>query len=98
MTNEPEPTRTPDARRVVLDPDGPILIEGPVEVVLPGGRVVSSDRFMVALCGCRRSRAYPWCDTSHRHGRHRRRPGSRQAGSGQPESGRSSEERPDSHA
>ncbi|MFG2174154.1 CDGSH iron-sulfur domain-containing protein [Streptomyces niveus] len=26
-----------------------------------------SDRFTVALCTCRRSRAYPWCDTSHRH-------------------------------
>ncbi|MFD5936057.1 CDGSH iron-sulfur domain-containing protein [Streptomyces sp. NPDC060333] len=24
-----------------------------------------SDRFMVALCTCRRSRTYPWCDTSH---------------------------------
>ncbi|MDQ3432461.1 MAG: CDGSH iron-sulfur domain-containing protein, partial [Actinomycetota bacterium] len=25
-----------------------------------------SDRFLVALCTCRRSRRYPWCDTSHR--------------------------------
>ncbi|MEW5626284.1 CDGSH iron-sulfur domain-containing protein [Streptomyces hydrogenans] len=25
-----------------------------------------SDRFSVAICTCRRSRAYPWCDTSHR--------------------------------
>ncbi|MFI5998102.1 CDGSH iron-sulfur domain-containing protein [Streptomyces sp. NPDC051362] len=25
-----------------------------------------SERFMVALCTCRRSRVYPWCDTSHR--------------------------------
>ncbi|MFC9593875.1 CDGSH iron-sulfur domain-containing protein [Streptomyces sp. NPDC056944] len=25
-----------------------------------------SDRFMVAVCTCRRSRTYPWCDTSHR--------------------------------
>ncbi|MFJ9361000.1 CDGSH iron-sulfur domain-containing protein, partial [Streptomyces mirabilis] len=30
------------------------------------GTVVSSDRFCVALCTCRRSRTYPWCDTSHR--------------------------------
>ncbi|MGW6484595.1 CDGSH iron-sulfur domain-containing protein [Streptomyces sp. NPDC055059] len=25
-----------------------------------------SHRFTVAICTCRRSRTYPWCDTSHR--------------------------------
>ncbi|MFD9415717.1 CDGSH iron-sulfur domain-containing protein [Streptomyces goshikiensis] len=25
----------------------------------------SPDRFMTAICICRRSRTYPWCDTSH---------------------------------
>ncbi|MBT2869911.1 CDGSH iron-sulfur domain-containing protein [Streptomyces sp. McG7] len=45
---------------------GPMLVEGPVEVELEDGSVVSSDRFQVALCTCRRSRRYPWCDTSHR--------------------------------
>ncbi|MFF1595081.1 CDGSH iron-sulfur domain-containing protein [Streptomyces sp. NPDC058286] len=25
-----------------------------------------SRRFTVAICTCRRSRTYPWCDTSHR--------------------------------
>ncbi|MFE2991994.1 CDGSH iron-sulfur domain-containing protein [Streptomyces sp. NPDC059262] len=25
-----------------------------------------SHRFAVAICTCRRSRTYPWCDTSHR--------------------------------
>ncbi|MGX1675398.1 CDGSH iron-sulfur domain-containing protein [Streptomyces sp. NPDC055400] len=25
-----------------------------------------SHRFTVAICICRRSRTYPWCDTSHR--------------------------------
>ncbi|WP_424887362.1 CDGSH iron-sulfur domain-containing protein [Streptomyces sp. XH2] len=25
-----------------------------------------SDRPVVALCMCRRSRSFPWCDTSHR--------------------------------
>jgi CDGSH-type Zn-finger protein len=49
-----------------VDPEGPILIEGPVEVVLDDGRTVVSDRFVVALCTCRRSGIYPWCDTSHR--------------------------------
>jgi CDGSH-type Zn-finger protein len=52
--------------RVTVTADGPILIEGPVEVILDDGRVVRSDRFVVAVCACRRSRNYPWCDTSHR--------------------------------
>ncbi|THA39953.1 CDGSH iron-sulfur domain-containing protein [Streptomyces sp. A1547] len=54
------------ARRVSAEPQGPVLIEGPVEIVLDDGTLVRSDRFMVAVCTCRRSRAYPWCDTSHR--------------------------------
>ncbi|MFD7233318.1 CDGSH iron-sulfur domain-containing protein [Streptomyces sp. NPDC059881] len=54
------------ARRVFVDPHGPVVVEGPVEIALDDGVVVRSDRFMVAVCTCRRSRAYPWCDTSHR--------------------------------
>ncbi|MFJ6793235.1 CDGSH iron-sulfur domain-containing protein [Streptomyces sp. NPDC091268] len=54
------------ARRVSVDPGGPVLVEGPVEALLDDGTLVRSDRFMVALCTCRRSRTYPWCDTSHR--------------------------------
>lgn len=49
-----------------VEPQGPVLVEGPVEVVLDDGTVARSDRFVVALCTCRRSRTYPWCDTSHR--------------------------------
>ncbi|PJN20171.1 hypothetical protein CG724_04960 [Streptomyces sp. CB02120-2] len=49
-----------------MDPEGPVLVEGPVEIALDDGTVARSDRFMVAVCTCRRSRAYPWCDTSHR--------------------------------
>ncbi len=55
-----------ERRRVALQRPGPLLVEGPVEVVLEDGTTVSSDRFCVALCTCRRSRIYPWCDTSHR--------------------------------
>ncbi len=43
-----------------------MLVEGPVEVTCPDGSVAVSDRFVVAVCTCRRSRMYPWCDTSHR--------------------------------
>ncbi|WP_228974424.1 CDGSH iron-sulfur domain-containing protein [Streptomyces sp. DH12] len=53
-------------RRITLPRKGPLLVEGPVEVELEDGTLVSSDRFRVALCTCHRSRRYPWCDTSHR--------------------------------
>lgn len=45
---------------------GPVIVEGPVSIHLPDGRVVQSDRFKVAICTCRKSKAYPLCDTSHR--------------------------------
>ncbi|WP_327685599.1 CDGSH iron-sulfur domain-containing protein [Streptomyces sp. NBC_00467] len=70
--NEPCPTDPRDdepverPRRVTVTENGPVLVEGPVEVVLDDGTTVTSDRFTVALCTCRRSRTYPWCDTSHR--------------------------------
>jgi len=55
-----------DARKVTVVPGGPLLVEGPVEVRMEDGTVVSSDRFVVAVCSCRRSKRYPLCDTSHR--------------------------------
>ncbi|MET8558425.1 CDGSH iron-sulfur domain-containing protein [Streptomyces sp. NPDC004959] len=68
------------ARRVTIDREGPLLIEGPVEVVMEDGTVAVSDRFVVAVCTCRRSRSYPWCDTSHRrHARPARRPRGKEA-------------------
>ncbi|QTE02652.1 CDGSH iron-sulfur domain-containing protein [Streptomyces cyanogenus] len=56
----------PGARRLTVQRRGPLLVEGPVEIELEDGSTVFSDRFRVALCTCRRSRRYPWCDTSHR--------------------------------
>ncbi len=58
----PEPVR----RQVILTDEGPVLVPGPVEVVLADGRKVTSDRAVTALCTCRRSGRYPFCDTSHR--------------------------------
>jgi CDGSH-type Zn-finger protein len=52
--------------RVRVVPKGPVLISGPVRIEMPGGRVVESDRFLVAICTCGRSKEYPLCDTSHR--------------------------------
>ncbi|UQA90750.1 CDGSH iron-sulfur domain-containing protein [Streptomyces halobius] len=53
-------------RRITRDYDGPLLVEGPVEFICGDGSVRISRRLAVAVCTCRRSRAYPWCDTSHR--------------------------------
>ncbi|MPZ81881.1 MAG: CDGSH iron-sulfur domain-containing protein [Actinophytocola sp.] len=55
-----------DVRRAVQVSGGPLLLEGPVDVVLDDGTPVRSDRFLVAVCTCRRSKRYPLCDTSHR--------------------------------
>ncbi|MEU1852320.1 CDGSH iron-sulfur domain-containing protein [Streptomyces sp. NPDC019990] len=65
MPNSPS-DRPAVPRRIAVQRKGPLLVEGPVEVELEDGSVVTSDRFRVALCTCRRSRRYPWCDTSHR--------------------------------
>ena len=54
------------ATRVTVTDDGPVLVDGPVEVVMEDGSTVRSDRRVVALCTCRRSRIAPFCDTSHR--------------------------------
>ncbi len=66
MPTEPEP----EPVRMRFTKDGPLLVEGPVELVTADGRTVRSDRFQVAICTCHRSKCYPLCDTSHR--RHRR--------------------------
>ncbi|MFC8362568.1 CDGSH iron-sulfur domain-containing protein [Streptomyces griseorubiginosus] len=64
MPNSPSEDERPC--RVRIQHRGPLLVEGPVEVELEDGSTVASDRFRVALCTCRRSKRYPWCDTSHR--------------------------------
>jgi CDGSH-type Zn-finger protein len=55
-----------EIREIVQTDDGPLLVVGPVEVVLPDGRRVRSERPVTALCVCRRTRRAPFCDTSHR--------------------------------
>ncbi|MEU6390845.1 CDGSH iron-sulfur domain-containing protein [Streptomyces sp. NPDC046939] len=61
------PNSSERPRRVTVDrAEGPLLIEGPVEVVDADGTTHVSRRFQAAICTCRRSKTYPWCDTSHR--------------------------------
>ncbi|NUS10570.1 MAG: CDGSH iron-sulfur domain-containing protein [Streptomyces sp.] len=68
MPNAPEHAGPPPRRvtRVTVERGGPVVVEGPVEVVTDDGSVAVSRRFAVAICTCGRSAAYPWCDTSHR--------------------------------
>ncbi|MGV0625428.1 CDGSH iron-sulfur domain-containing protein [Mycolicibacter minnesotensis] len=44
---------------------GPVLVAGPVRIETPDG-AIESERFMVAVCACGKSRNYPLCDASHR--------------------------------
>lgn len=53
-------------RRVIVMRGGPTLIEGPVQLEMDGEDPIVLDRFMVAICGCRRSGSYPLCDGTHR--------------------------------
>lgn len=63
-TGPPRPERP--TSRVTVTTDGPVLLQGPVEVVLPDGTTARSERPVTALCVCGSSRRYPFCDTSHR--------------------------------
>lgn len=56
----------PDQRRITFVTGGPALVEGPVELMRADGTTVCSDRFLVAVCMCHRSKNFPFCDTSHR--------------------------------
>jgi CDGSH-type Zn-finger protein len=55
-----------ESRTVRVIAGGPVMVQGPVRIEMPDGSVVESDRFMVAICACKRSKNYPLCDTSHR--------------------------------
>jgi hypothetical protein len=74
-TDVPEPRiRDPAAARpaeIVSYADGPFLVRGPFEVVGEDGTKLTQRR-VVALCGCGRSRLAPFCDGTHK--RRRRRP------------------------
>jgi CDGSH-type Zn-finger protein len=56
----------PVRRQVTVTEEGPVLVHGPIEVTLDDGQRLTSDRAVTALCTCRLSRRYPFCDTSHR--------------------------------
>jgi CDGSH-type Zn-finger protein len=55
----------PDETRIVVRPNGPYLVEGPLTVVDIEGREYKSDRPRVALCRCGNSANKPFCDGTH---------------------------------
>ena len=46
--------------------DGPLLVRGPFRLVDQEGREIESDREVIALCRCGKSRVRPFCDGSHK--------------------------------
>ncbi|HLZ71952.1 MAG TPA: CDGSH iron-sulfur domain-containing protein [Dehalococcoidia bacterium] len=54
-----------DETRVVVRPNGPYIIEGPLTVVDIEGKEYKSDRPRIALCRCGGSGNKPFCDGSH---------------------------------
>ena len=62
----PSPAKPVRVQAPARDPNTPGYVKA---TELPDGSVVESERFMVAICTCRRSKSYPLCDTSHRRRR-----------------------------
>jgi CDGSH-type Zn-finger protein len=54
--------------KVLMTTDGPLLIQGEIDLFLPDGTIIHPQRRTIALCLCNRSLAWPFCDTSHRKG------------------------------
>ena len=60
----------PDAGvTITVCPDGPLLVRGAYELRSADGSAVPSERAVVALCRCGRSRVKPLCDGSHKAAR-----------------------------
>jgi uncharacterized Fe-S cluster protein YjdI len=54
----------PSGVKVVVKPNGPYLVQGPVQVVDPAGTVIKEGA-VFALCRCGNSTTKPFCDGSH---------------------------------
>ncbi len=70
MLNEPEGkpgcVGTKDDVRITPYRDGPLLVRGPFDLVAADGVAVDSQRSIVALCRCGKSRTRPFCDGTHK--------------------------------
>ena len=54
-----------DETRIVVRPNGPYIVEGPLTVVDIEGREFRSERPRIALCRCGNSANKPFCDGTH---------------------------------
>ena len=54
--------------RIRMRPSGPLVVEGPFELVDSEGKVftISPDKPAVALCRCGESKNRPFCDGAHK--------------------------------
>jgi CDGSH-type Zn-finger protein len=59
---------TPVADDMIITPyrDGPLLVRGPFRLLDQDGNAIETDREVVALCRCGKSRIRPFCDGSHK--------------------------------
>jgi CDGSH-type Zn-finger protein len=55
-----------DAVRITPYRDGPLLVRGPFDLIDAGGAAIDSQRSIVALCRCGKSRMRPFCDGTHK--------------------------------
>jgi CDGSH iron-sulfur domain-containing protein 3 len=53
--------------KITVKPNGPLFIEGPLDIVGPDGQPIVPDpaKKAVALCRCGRSARKPFCDGAH---------------------------------
>lgn len=65
MTTPSTPAPTPaHAVKVVVKPNGPLLVQGGATVCDPEGKVIKEGP-MLAMCRCGQSGAKPFCDGTH---------------------------------
>lgn len=60
-----EPAGSP-AARIVVCPDGPLLVRGEFAITDADGRPMPRRRAVVALCRCGATGIAPYCDGSHK--------------------------------
>ena len=54
--------------KIRLRPNGPFVVEGPIELVDSAGQAfsIAPDKPAIALCRCGHSKNRPFCDGAHR--------------------------------
>ncbi len=62
---QPEEQAGPRRVRVTVRDNGPLRIEGPIEIVTPEGELIQVVDTVVTLCRCGGSKNKPFCDGTH---------------------------------